>query len=63
MPILLAKYAGRPECMQKMEEAIRVQQNNDDAVKYGIAAAKIMERVILVGDLLVLLWLPQESIT
>jgi len=34
--------------MSKCEEAIRVQQNNDAAVMYGLTAAKIMERVILV---------------
>ncbi|KAF5832232.1 hypothetical protein DUNSADRAFT_11961 [Dunaliella salina] len=49
VPILVAKYAGRPECMAKVEEAIRVQQNNDQAVRHGLAAAKIMEKVML-GD-------------
>jgi hypothetical protein len=44
----VARYAGTPECMSKCEEAIRVQQNNDAAVMYGLTAAKIMERVILV---------------
>eukprot|EP00983_Pelagomonas_calceolata_P010347 336025-Pelagomonas_calceolata.AAC.3 len=47
VPIIVAKYAGRPECMAKVEEAIRVQQNNDQAVQHGMAAARIMEKVML----------------
>ena len=32
-----------------MEAAVRVQQNNDDAVRYGTAAARLLEKVVLVG--------------
>ena len=49
VPILLARYAGQPDSMQRVEEAIRTQQNNTDAVKYGLTAAKILERVLLVS--------------
>lgn len=44
-------YAGKKELMEKVEEVIRVHQNNDVAVKFGKAAAKILERAILSGSL------------
>lgn len=47
--VVVARYAGDPVLLKKAEEAIRVQQNNDNAVKYGLPAARILERVIL-GD-------------
>jgi ADP-ribosylglycohydrolase len=40
-------YAGKPELLDKVEEAIRVHQNNDVAVSFGCAAALILERVLL----------------
>jgi ADP-ribosylglycohydrolase len=40
-------YAGKPELKEKVEEAIRVHQNNDVAVAFGVAAAIILERVLL----------------
>lgn len=34
VPILLSRYAGHGDGLQRVEEAIRTQQNNNDAVKY-----------------------------
>ncbi|KAJ8601324.1 hypothetical protein CTAYLR_007229 [Chrysophaeum taylorii] len=42
-------YAGTPERRDKVEEAIRVHQNNDEAVRFGLLASDLLERVIL-GD-------------
>lgn len=42
-----------PHVNTQIEAAIRVTQNNDAAVMYGLAAAKIMERVVLVSERLV----------
>jgi ADP-ribosylglycohydrolase len=44
-------YAGKPELKQKVEQAIRVHQNNDVAVAFGVAAACILERALLTGSL------------
>jgi ADP-ribosylglycohydrolase len=44
-------YAGKPELKQKVEEAIRVHQNNDVAVAFGVASACILERALLTGSL------------
>jgi ADP-ribosylglycohydrolase len=44
-------YAGKPEMKQKVEEAIRVHQNNDVAVAFGVASACILERALLTGSL------------
>jgi ADP-ribosylglycohydrolase len=44
-------YAGKPELKQKVEQAIRVHQNNDVAVAFGVAAACVLERVLLTGSL------------
>ncbi|KAG1667520.1 hypothetical protein FOA52_013710 [Chlamydomonas sp. UWO 241] len=48
--LIVARYGGTAELAPKMEAAIRVQQNNDDAVKYGLAAAAVLERVIVSGE-------------
>ncbi|PNH02820.1 histone H3 [Tetrabaena socialis] len=45
--LLVARYAGKPELRERMEAAIRVQQNNDAAVRYGLAGALILEKVVL----------------
>jgi len=42
-----ALYAGSPERRAKVEEAIRVHQNNDVAVEFGLVASDILERVFL----------------
>lgn len=44
-------YAGKPELYAKVEEAIRVHQNNDVAVAFGIAASCILEGVLLGSSL------------
>jgi ADP-ribosylglycohydrolase len=44
---IVARYAGKPELTQKVEEAVRLTQNNEKAVEHGIMAAKILEAVIL----------------
>jgi len=51
VPLLVARYAGKPELLAQVEAAIRVQQNNDKAVAYGSAAARILERVVLGSSL------------
>jgi ADP-ribosylglycohydrolase len=44
-------YAGKPELKQKVEQAIRVHQNNDVAVAFRVAAACVLERALLTGSL------------
>jgi hypothetical protein len=44
-------YAGKSELLIKVEEAVRVHQNNDIAVAFGQAAAVILESVVLGGSL------------
>jgi hypothetical protein len=43
--VIAAKYAGKPELAVAVEAAVRAQQNNDTAVMYGLAAARILEQV------------------
>ena len=44
-------YAGKPELAAKVEEAIRVHQNNDVAVAFGVAASCMLEAVLLGSSL------------
>jgi len=44
-------YAGKPECAAKVAECIRVHQNNDRAVAFGLAASRILEAVLLGASL------------
>ena len=44
-------YAGKPELAAKVEEAIRVHQNNDVAVAFGLAASCVLEAVLLGSSL------------
>ena len=46
---VVAMRAGRPNFYRDAEAAIRVVQDNDDAVAFGMTFARILERVIL-GD-------------
>jgi ADP-ribosylglycohydrolase len=46
---LVAMRAGRPDFLQDAENVIRVVQNNQDAVAFGLTFARLLERVIL-GD-------------
>ena len=45
-------YAGKPELPDKVTQAIKVHQNNDTAVAFGLAAARILEHVLLGTPLL-----------
>jgi len=44
-PVVVAAYAGTPLLQQKMEEAVRVHQDDATAVEFGVAAARVLERV------------------
>ncbi|GIM13290.1 hypothetical protein Vretimale_16437 [Volvox reticuliferus] len=44
---LVARYAGQPGLAKAVDAAVRAQQNNDEAVMYGLVAALILERVVL----------------
>ncbi|KAI4809905.1 hypothetical protein KUCAC02_018760 [Chaenocephalus aceratus] len=46
---VVAFYAGKPEMLEKVEQAVRVTQNNDDCVAETLAAARILEHFILNG--------------
>ncbi|XP_028290474.1 crystallin J1A-like [Gouania willdenowi] len=46
---VVALYAGKPEMLEKVEEAMRVTQNNDMCVAVTLAAARFLEHFILNG--------------
>ena len=46
MPVV-ALYAGHPDMIYEVEDAIRVSQDNEDAVAFGCAFARILEACIL----------------
>ena len=41
------RYAGSPELVEKITEAIKVHQNNQKAIAFGITSARILEAVLL----------------
>ena len=45
VPVALARYAGRPDFLAKIEETIRAHQNHDDAVRHGLAAALLLDHI------------------
>lgn len=47
LPVVVSCFAGTEHFQTKVEEAIRVTNDNDDAVTYGLYAAKVLESVIL----------------
>jgi ADP-ribosylglycohydrolase len=51
VPVTCLYAPGKPELKQKVEEAIRVHQNNNVAVAFGVASACILERALLTGSL------------
>lgn len=51
LPVVVMR-AGKPSFLQDAEAAIRIVQDNDDAVAFGLTFARILERVIL-GDAIV----------
>merc|ERR1719473_2501547 len=44
---LVARYAGLPELRTVVEQAIRVVQNTDPAVRWGLAFADVLEGLVL----------------
>lgn len=46
---IVAFYAGRPDMLEKVEDAVRVTQNNDACVAETLAAARFLEHFILHG--------------
>ncbi|XP_054622378.1 crystallin J1A-like isoform X2 [Dunckerocampus dactyliophorus] len=46
---VVAFYAGRPEMLEKVEQVMRVTQNNDMCVAVTLAAARFLEHFILNG--------------
>ncbi|KAI7809917.1 selenoprotein J [Triplophysa rosa] len=46
---VVACYAGKPEMLERVEEVIRVTQNNDMCVTVTLAAARFLEHFILNG--------------
>ncbi len=46
---LVALYAGDPKLMSYVESTVRVTQDNDIAVKYALAGAKLLEGYVLNG--------------
>ncbi|KAK9979586.1 hypothetical protein ABG768_013008 [Culter alburnus] len=46
---IVACYAGKPEMLERVEEATRVTQNNDMCVAVTLAAARFLEHFILNG--------------
>jgi len=47
LPPLVTCYAGDPTLLQRVEEAIRITNNNDEAVMFSLFAARALEQVIL----------------
>ena len=47
---LFVTAAGRPDFLEVVEDSIRTLQDNDAAVVYGLAAARVMEAVVLGGS-------------
>lgn len=45
--MLVARYGGTPQLAERVEAAVRSQQNSDVAVAMGQAAAAILERVVV----------------
>ena len=45
---VVALYAGRKDMLNKVEEMIRVTQNNDIPVAFALAAARVWKLYILV---------------
>lgn len=46
---IVAFYAGKPDMLEKVEQAVRVTQNNDACVAETLAAARFLEHFILNG--------------
>ncbi len=46
---VVALHAGSPDLLPTVEKFVRVTQNTDDAVAFGCAAARILEKAVLNG--------------
>ena len=44
---VVSRYAGSPEMVDKLTQAIRVHQNNEKAIAFGIVAGRLLEAVVL----------------
>ena len=51
---VVALLAGRPEMLERCVDAVRVIQNSDRAVAFGLAAARILEAILLGATILAL---------
>ena len=45
VPAAVARYSGRPDFQRKVEDTVRAHQNSDLAVRCGVAAAVILDRI------------------
>lgn len=52
---VVALLAGRPEMLERCVDAVRVIQNTDRAVAFGLAAARILEAILLGAIMLILM--------
>lgn len=52
VPFIVARYAGKEELLMKVRDGVRAHQSNSNAILLGLAAAKILERVVLGTTLL-----------
>lgn len=63
VPFLVARYAGKQELLIKVRDGVRVHQSSNSAISLGVAAAKILERVVLGTTLLeALTWSQSEGV-
>eukprot|EP00892_Ulva_mutabilis_P011222 jgi/Ulvmu1/8472/UM044_0005.1 len=49
VPIVVARYVGKPELRQKVVEAVRSQQNGPEAEQYALLMATVLEQTVLGG--------------
>lgn len=47
VPLIVARYAGSPMLLSKVEEAVRIQQASDSVIAATRLAARLLEKVIL----------------
>lgn len=50
---MVARYAGKPELVSKVKDAVRAQQATSDVISLSAAFAQILERVVLGCSVLV----------
>lgn len=44
---IVSRFAGSPQLVDKLTQAIRVHQNNEKAIAFGIVAGRLLEAIIL----------------